>query len=402
VLAFFMIQGLPTGDIWLAFKHSLAASKANKRCQDIVEQLQTFERSYAYDRHGASAYTNSEISTALFAKKGTGGGSKKKDCKASGGDRDSSQTIKCFGCGKKGHKKFECRSKHLWKENSEKEKKESSKANVVKDEPAPSVADASMDFLLLFEEGREPLALRPEGDEIRESVSTDRCTTTTDWVVDSGATSHCTGMDHEWLRYRALAPGEHEVIFADESKVSAAGIGDIGLLLPCGNGTSTRIILRNVLHVPACGRNNLMSVYQFLTVGVKVDYDLDPKRGVTLFTKKDRKTKVVLIIPVLLSVASWVASLILPSLESALSFFCSGVKPPSRQTRWRQGRDIKQNTKGKVSCRRHIRRLRWAERSLRRRSNGRVFLLSCRVNILRARKALWRECRVRSVKWMGL
>jgi transposase InsO family protein len=32
-----------------------------------------------------------------------------------------------------------------------------------------------------------------------------------------------------------------------------------------------------------------MSVYQFLTVGVKVDYDLDPERGVTLFTKKDRK-----------------------------------------------------------------------------------------------------------------
>jgi hypothetical protein len=119
VLAFFMIQGLPTGDVWLAFKHSLAASKANKKCQDVVEQLQTFERSYAYDRHGASAYTNSELSTALFAKKGTGGGSKKKDGKVSGGDRDkdSSKTIKCFGCGKKGHKKFECRSKHLWKEN---------------------------------------------------------------------------------------------------------------------------------------------------------------------------------------------------------------------------------------------------------------------------------------------
>jgi hypothetical protein len=124
---------------------------------------------------------------------------------------------------------------------------------------------------------------------LRESVSTDRGATTTDWVVDSGATSHCTGMDHDWIRYRALASGEHEVIFADESKVSAAGIGDIGLLLPCGNGTSTRVILRNVLHVPACRKNNLMSVYQFLTAGVKVDYDLDPARGVTLFIKKDRK-----------------------------------------------------------------------------------------------------------------
>jgi hypothetical protein len=158
-----------------------------------------------------------------------------------------------------------------------------------------------MDFLLLSREGgeggegaaggeggdSEPLTLRPKADKIRESVSTDRCATTTDWVVDSGATSHCTGMDHDWIRYRALTPGEHEVIFADESRVSAAGIGDIGLLLPCGNGSSTRTILRNVLHVPACGKNNLMSVYQFLTVGVKVDYDLES--GVTLFTKKDRK-----------------------------------------------------------------------------------------------------------------
>jgi hypothetical protein len=49
-------------------------------------------------------------------------------------------------------------------------------------------------------------------------------------------------------------------------------------------------ILRNVLYVPACGKNNLMIVYQFLTVGIKVDYDLDPKCGVTLYTKKDRKT----------------------------------------------------------------------------------------------------------------
>jgi hypothetical protein len=45
-------------------------------------------------------------------------------------------------------------------------------------------------------------------------------------------------------------------------------------MLPRGNGTSTRVILRNVLHVPACGNNNLRCVYQLLTAGTKVDYDL--------------------------------------------------------------------------------------------------------------------------------
>jgi hypothetical protein len=81
VLAFYMVQGLPTGDVWLAFRTSLTASKSASKCQDILDQLQIFERSYAWDRHGVSAYTNTESSTALFAKKGTGG-SKKKDGKA--------------------------------------------------------------------------------------------------------------------------------------------------------------------------------------------------------------------------------------------------------------------------------------------------------------------------------
>jgi hypothetical protein len=196
VLAFYMVQGLPTGDVWLAFRTSLNSSDSAGSCQKILDQLQIFERSYAWDRHGVSAYTNTELSTALFAKKGTakkGGETAGGSGKASGGDQDKdSKTIKCFGCGKKGHKKFECRSKHLWKENSDsqdkdKEKKESSTAKVVKDAPASTTTDQSMDFLLL---SQEPLTLRPEADKIRESVSTDRCATTTDWVVDSVQTAY--------------------------------------------------------------------------------------------------------------------------------------------------------------------------------------------------------------------
>ncbi|KAI5856598.1 hypothetical protein BZA05DRAFT_389079 [Tricharina praecox] len=143
--------------------------------------------------------------------------------------------------------KFECRSKQLWKENSDskdKENKESSKENVVNDQAASS---AGIGFLLLSREDgdSEPLTLRPKVDEVCETVITDRCATPTDWVVDSGATSHCTGMDHNWIRYRAIAPGEHAVIFADEIKVSAAGIGDIRLLLPCGTNFEPR-------HTPQC------------------------------------------------------------------------------------------------------------------------------------------------------
>jgi hypothetical protein len=154
------MQGLPTGDVWLAFKNNLTAAGKAQKCVDILDQLQIFERSYAYDRHGASAYTNPQTSTALFAKKGTGG-SKKKDSKVTGGGASAEsgkasggdKTIKCFGCGKKGHKKFECRSKHLWKENSSAteapKEKAASKANIVKVDPEPAATySESMEFLL--------------------------------------------------------------------------------------------------------------------------------------------------------------------------------------------------------------------------------------------------------------
>jgi hypothetical protein len=103
------------------------------------------------------------------------------------------------------------------------EPEEPSAAQVIKEGRTPAVSLATIDLSLLLEHQEEdceqPLAIRPQADEIRESVAINRCASTTDWVVDSGATSHCTGMDHDWIRYRALAPGEHEVIFADESKV---------------------------------------------------------------------------------------------------------------------------------------------------------------------------------------
>jgi hypothetical protein len=167
VLAFIMMQGLPTGDVWLAFKNNLTAAGKAQKCVDILDQLQIFERSYVYDRHGASAYTNPQTSTALFAKKGTGG-SKKKDSKATGGGASAEsgkasgrdKTIKCFGCGKKGHKKFECRSKHLWKENGSAteapKEKAASKANIVKVDPKPAATySESMDFLLLLRDTSE-------------------------------------------------------------------------------------------------------------------------------------------------------------------------------------------------------------------------------------------------------
>ncbi|KAA8895439.1 hypothetical protein FN846DRAFT_894150 [Sphaerosporella brunnea] len=142
VPALVTMQGLPTGDVWLSFRHNWEGSK-------VCRYVQIFERSYAYDPLGASAYMNPQSSTALFAKKGTGG-CKKEDSKATGGGASAEgakaseghKTIKCFGCGKKGHKKFECQSKHLWKENGiaaeAPKEKAASEANIVKVDPEPA------------------------------------------------------------------------------------------------------------------------------------------------------------------------------------------------------------------------------------------------------------------------
>jgi hypothetical protein len=66
VLAFFMMQGLPTGDVWLAFKNNLSTAGKAQKCMDILDQLQIFERSYACDRHGASAYKGGSDSVYSF------------------------------------------------------------------------------------------------------------------------------------------------------------------------------------------------------------------------------------------------------------------------------------------------------------------------------------------------
>jgi hypothetical protein len=79
-----MIQGLPSGEVWLAFKNTLRATDRATKCYEILTQLLVFEQSYAYDRLAVSAYTNTELSAPLFAKKGTGGGSMKTDGKATG------------------------------------------------------------------------------------------------------------------------------------------------------------------------------------------------------------------------------------------------------------------------------------------------------------------------------
>ncbi|KAA8912539.1 hypothetical protein FN846DRAFT_903527 [Sphaerosporella brunnea] len=114
LLAFFMMHGLPTGDVRLASKNNVCTAGKDQKCVHILEQLQIVEPAYAYDRHGACTYTNPQTSTALFAKKGTGGS----------------------------------------KGNFKNEKKDSRTANVVKYEHAPTtITDASMDSLLLLDGG---------------------------------------------------------------------------------------------------------------------------------------------------------------------------------------------------------------------------------------------------------
>jgi hypothetical protein len=90
------------------------------------------------------------------------------------------------------------------------------------------------------------------------------------WTVDTGATSHITGERSSITSdYMAYAPGEHQVKMANGTVVDAAGIGTAGI-----NMAETTIVLQQVLYVPACGKNQLISVSQLLFKGAMLTLDM--------------------------------------------------------------------------------------------------------------------------------
>ena len=95
------------------------------------------------------------------------------------------------------------------------------------------------------------------------------------WVVDSGCSRHVTCNRDYFVpeSHVAFRPGEHQVRIANNGTYGAAGYGDVCIWVrnPNGSGAARTVVVRSVLHVPACEDNNLLSMTQLEDLGMKFE-----------------------------------------------------------------------------------------------------------------------------------
>lgn len=67
-------------------------------------------------------------------------------------------------------------------------------------------------------------------------------------IYDSGATQHMTPSRHRLINYQAIEP--RGIMAADNKRFEALGKGDMYVQVPNGKNRSTRVLMKDVLHVP--------------------------------------------------------------------------------------------------------------------------------------------------------
>jgi len=94
------------------------------------------------------------------------------------------------------------------------------------------------------------------------------------WLLDSGCSTHVTGTREYLSSYMAITTGQRKIRLANNVEIDALGDGEIVLAVLDKKGKQERnLIIPGVLHVPECGRNNLLSVSQLGNSGYYVDFD---------------------------------------------------------------------------------------------------------------------------------
>lgn len=193
---------------------------------------------------------------ALFvSKRGRGN---KKNSNSSG-----QSELVCYGCGAKSHRKRDCRNKDKWAAYAEKKKKD----------------DASLALATLaLNNDAESFLFLTIPDENQSMITVDVASTNRPadyWIQDTGATNHVTGNRHLFESFQPMPKGEHQVKTASNSRIDAVSTGIISFWAKRPNAKPVKVTLQQVLYVPACGTNNLLSVIQLMKKGVRFDFTLE-------------------------------------------------------------------------------------------------------------------------------
>jgi len=251
----YITPNIPNTEEWRTFASTLGVTEKADTVANIVTHLLSFEASLRRARGLAP-------DAALFVtEKGRGRYSKDKK-----GDDWKSQVI-CHGCGVKGHMKAKCRSKHKWALYE----KSKSDANLASTASTSTAESESFLFSVMNSD--------PTPDSTPDSVITlnvESANRSADyWILDTGATNHIPGNCHLFETFHSMAKGEHQFKRANNSFFDAEGSGTITFYVDRPNAKPAKIVMQHVLHVPACGTNNLLSIIHLMRKGVNFDFKLD-------------------------------------------------------------------------------------------------------------------------------
>jgi len=257
---FYIMSNLPNTEELRIFASTLELTVKVDTVASIVTHLLSFEARLRRARGLAP-------DAALFiTKKGRGRhskGDKGNDRKC---DNWKSQAI-CHGCGVKGHIKAKCRSKHKWA-SYEKSKSDGNLASTA----STAIAESeSFLFSVIYSD--------PIPDSTPDSVITVNVASANRsadyWILDTGATNHVTGNRHLFETFHSMAKGEHLVTTANNHSVDAGDSGTIWFFVDRPNAKPAKIVLQQVLYVPACGTNNIFSIIQLMRHRINFDFKLD-------------------------------------------------------------------------------------------------------------------------------
>jgi len=158
------------------------------------------------------------------------------------------ETRTCFVCKKPGHLKKDCR---VWKARMEQENKEPKPKHKAKNAISTRLHDS-------------------DNDDVNHGCFTIGIgQMTSDWFIDSGATTH---MTNNLSFFEVLDQTKTDNIYiANGTSIKADGIGDGYLDCTLDNGTMHRIKVKDVLYVPTL-TGNLLSVKKLTSKGKKVEF----------------------------------------------------------------------------------------------------------------------------------
>jgi hypothetical protein len=237
---FYITSYLPDTHEWTSFLSTLELTGKAETPAEIITHLLVFEAKLRRAR-GLTP------DAALFiSKKGRAKKSKTSAANSAQGHASanaSRREITCYGCGEKGHFKRNCPNKD--------------KLVLSRRSDANMASGDTESFLFSMVTINMASAL----------ASSDY------WILDSGATNHVTGNRHlfESASFQPMAEGEHRVKTANNSLVDAKGTGTVSFFVEKPGMKPAKITLQNVLYIPECGKNNLLSVTQLIKKGAKFE-----------------------------------------------------------------------------------------------------------------------------------